>query len=129
MSAFTGGMDDNCPACERTVGDHTMREFEACTASRSFEIAYGPASKALNERFGLDADVLVADHLVAKAVVLSGSAGPLGVSLPGLLMDFGSSETGEVQTVAKVLFLADAKGQRAAGRLLRDTANGAAKCR
>lgn len=126
MSAITGGMDDVCPACGRVVGDHTMREFEACTVSRRFEIEYGPASKQLNERFGIDADVIVVDHLIAKAVVLSGSAGPLGITVAGLLLEFATSESGTVETVAKVLFLGDPAQQRAAGRLLRDTANGAA---
>lgn len=127
MSAITGGMEDLCVACTRVIGDHTMREFEACTASRSFEIGYGPASdRTLNDRFGIPADVVVADHLVAKATVLEGSAGQLEVKAAGLLLEFGSSASGKVEIVGKVLYIGDVDGVRAAGRLLRDTANGAA---
>lgn len=126
MTTFTGGMEDICSACGREVGEHTMREFSACTDSRRHVIEYGDASQALRDRFNLPDDVLPADHVVAKATVLSGDAGPLKIAAPGLLLEFASSGTGRVEPVVKVLFFGDSQTMRAMGRLLRDTANGAA---
>lgn len=128
MTGFAAeGMEDPCLACGRVVGDHTMREFNACTGESGYEIAYAPASsRTINERFGIPSGVLVADHVIAKASVVEGAAGALKIKLAGLLLEFASSATGRVEPVTKVLVMGDAPTIRSVGRLVRDTANGAA---
>lgn len=85
------------------------------------------AAAAVREQFQLDEDLIVADHVVVRAVTLDGSSGPLRVKLPGLLHEFQIGIGGQPpSTVAKVAFLGDVTAVRGYGRLVRDSANGAA---
>jgi predicted O-methyltransferase YrrM len=128
------GFDDECTECGRLAGDHTLREWAKCTGDKSFDLpmadipedATEQANRMLRERFLLDDDVIVVDNVVTYATVLRGSSGPVGVKAPAVMHDFQSSASGRVKTVARVLFLADAAGIRAYGKLVRDAANGAA---
>lgn len=80
----------------------------------------------VRKRFEVEADIIVADHVLVRAMTLAGDAGPLGVKLPAVLHEFQVGVAGQAPTtVAKVLFLADVDGMRAYGRLARDSANGA----
>lgn len=130
-----GGLDDRCPVCGEVVGEHTIRQSLACAGRRSSETPYhevtsvDPLQAAMEElrsRMGLEPDVITADFIQAKALVLM-SEGPVQVNTPALLHEFQLGlPTGPV-TVARVLFNSlNADGMRAYGRLLRDTANGAA---
>jgi hypothetical protein len=128
------GLDDACPACRRPSGDHTLREWAACMGE-STELPYEPipndtaaaANAALRERFGLDDDLVVADNVVIRAATLDFSAGAIAGKMPALIHEFQTSGTGGPPVpVAKVVFVSPGDGMRRYGRLVRDSANGAA---
>jgi hypothetical protein len=127
------GLDRPCPHCARPTGDHTLREWSECIGAPSEHLPYEDTPAAtramadeLRDRFGIDDDVLVADHIVAKAIVLDGQAGVLSVQLPGVLHEFAIGQVGAAPlTTVKVLFIGPPDVVRSYGRLVRDTANGA----
>jgi hypothetical protein len=85
------------------------------------------AAAAVRQQFQLNDDLLVADHVVVKAITLQGSTGPVQVAFPGLLHEFQIGTPGQPPTtVSKVVFLGDEQSVRGYGRLVRDSANGAA---
>lgn len=85
------------------------------------------ASASVRDRFQLDDDLIVADHVVVHAVTLSGASGNVAVRVPGLMHEFQVGLGGmPPATVAKVAYLGDVAAMRAYGRLVRDSANGAA---
>ncbi len=129
------GLNEACGACGRPAGDHTLREWNACigtvTTDLPFEVAADDtaalAAASIRERFQLDPDLIVADHVVMRAVTLAGNSGPVRVCFPGLLHEFQIGVGGQaLVTVAKVAFLGDVASMRGYGRLVRDSANGAA---
>lgn len=133
------GLEAPCPVCTRSSGDHTLREWAVCLGEVTTDLPYEPvpedaaqlASEELRRRFNLDDDVVLADHVVARAAVLSGGAGSLGIvgiEIPVIIHEFGIGigHADPPVTVAKVAFIADVTGMRGYGRLIRDTANGAA---
>jgi hypothetical protein len=131
MSAFSG-LEKACPRCERLAGDHTLREWQACAGADRLELPYVDQPEALQvmrqvrESFGLGDDVIVVDHVVARALVLAGSAGPVRSVHPGVLCEFQVGIMGQAPTtITKVLFVGDERSIRGFGRLLRDASNGA----
>jgi len=85
------------------------------------------AAAAVRRQFQLDDDLIVADHVVVKAVTLGGGSGPVEVRLPGLLHEFQIGLAGRPpSTVAKIAYVGDVAAMRAYGRMVRDSANGAA---
>lgn len=129
------GLDDNCPACGRRSGDHTLDEWAAClgesTAAMPFTVPDGDTAAMLNEnirqRFNLDPGTLVADNVVVYAATLDFSTGPVGGKVPALIHEFSTSAKGELVTIAKVVFIGgDPAQMRKYGKLARDSANGAA---
>jgi hypothetical protein len=131
VSGFSG-LEKACPRCQRLVGDHTLREWHDCADVERLEQPYEDQPEALQvmrqvrESFGLDDDVIVADHVIARAVVFAGSAGPVQSVHPGVLCEFQVGVMGqEPATVAKVLFVGDERAIGGFGRLMRDAANGA----
>jgi hypothetical protein len=131
---IAAGLDARCPACNRMTGDHTLREWADCVETQRTDMPFeeiapdlaGLASENLRRSFDLDGDILVADHVVIRAVTLDGAHGPIRVRMPGLLHEFQIGVIGQVPTpVAKVLFLGDPQSMRGYGRLVRDSANGA----
>lgn len=130
------GLDSDCPTCGRRSGDHTLDEWAGCLGAKTTDIPYAEtppdsreaASAALRARLGIPDDTLVADHFICRAVTMDieVGAGVQAAKLPGLLMDFETTMTGTVQPIAKVLYLGDAETLRKFGRLVRDSANGAA---
>lgn len=129
-----GGYESPCPACGRTSGDHTLREWGACLGTPTTDLPFeatpddlaGAAAERLRRIFGIEGDVIVADHVVVRALTLGGSNGPLSVYLPALLHEFQVGIPGQPPaTVAQVLFTGDVRSIRGYGRLVRDSANGA----
>jgi hypothetical protein len=129
------GLDQECPACGRVSGDHTLREWSRCIGATTTDLPFeetppdmaGEAAEAVRKQFQLDDDLIIADHIVAKAMTLDGHSGLVQVRLPALLHEFQVGIAGQPPTtVAKVVYLGDASTLRQYGRLLRDTANGAA---
>lgn len=86
------------------------------------------ANASLRERFQLDPDVIVADHVIVRAATLNGHTGSVAVRLPVVLHEFQVGVPGRAPVeVAKVAYVAGtAKTIRDYGRLVRDSANGAA---
>lgn len=129
------GLEQPCGTCERPAGDHTLREWAACMGEVTTDLPYEPSepdaaelvAAQVREQFHLDGDLIVADHVVARAITLQGAADVVGVTFPGVLHEFQIGLGGTAPAVvAKVLYLGDVDAMRAYGRLLRDTANGAA---
>jgi hypothetical protein len=129
-----GGLDQPCPTCERLAGDHTLREWSTCMDQPTTDLRYEdlpPDAQAMTNRLrdqlGVDEDWLIADNVVAKSLVLTGRAGVVRVAMPAVLTEFAVGAFGSApMPVAKALFIGNEKTVRGYGRLLRDTANGAA---
>lgn len=129
------GLDGPCGTCSRPAGDHTLREWATCIGEVTTDLPYEPtapdaaelAAANIREQFQLDEDLLVADHVVARAITLDGATGSVRLTFPGVLHEFQMGIAGSPPaTVVKVLYLGDVAAMRGYGRLLRDTANGAA---
>lgn len=129
------GLDQACPVCGRRSGDHTLDEWAKClgepTTNLPFERIDDDAAKLaadrLREQFELDEDLIIADNVVVKAVTLSGMSGVVGVMVPGLVHEFGIGLPDKpAADVARVLYAGGPESLRAYGRLVRDSANGAA---
>lgn len=129
-------LDQPCAACQRPRGDHTLREFSTCLGARTFDLPYedleqdataAAAGEALRKSFSIPGDVIVADHVVVRALTLDGGSGGLRVRLPGLMHEFQIGVQGKPPVLqAKVLFAGGLDSIRGYGRLVRDSANGAA---
>lgn len=125
------GLDKVCGVCDRVSGDHTLREWAACLGSVTLDLPYEdvPADSVaarMRDTFGIAPDVVVADHVNVRALVLTGSAGAVGIALPALEHTFQIGKPGQAPAdVAKVLFLGSEESVRGYGRLIRDSANGA----
>lgn len=128
-------LNEPCPACGHVSGDHTLRQWSACIGEVTTDLPFeetppdiaDAAAAAVRKQFQLDEDLVVADHVVVKAVTLDGASGPLRVRLPGVLHEFQIGLAGQPpSTVAKVAYLGDVAAMRGYGRLVRDSANGAA---
>lgn len=129
------GLDGPCGACERPAGDHTLREWAACLGTITLDLPFTEvpsdaaqlAADAVRTQFGLDDDLIIADHVVMKAAWLNGMSGHVKVKVPLLLHEFQIGVPGHPpENVARVAFIGDVKSMRAYGRLARDSANGAA---
>jgi hypothetical protein len=127
-------LNEPCGACTRPVGDHTVRERLACSGHLTTDLPYedvapdlaAAATENIRASFGSDGDVIVADHIVARALTFDGHAGPVRLVYPGVLHEFAVGVPGQPPAVvAKVLFMGSEESVRAYGRLLRDTSNGA----
>jgi len=127
-----GGRDDDCSACGRRVGSHTLDEWDACLGATTLDRQFGRTTEgvtgAIRERFGLDADVLIADHVIVEAALLDGTAGGgTTLKIPTLIHNFAIGVDGEPEPVTRVLYTADVEGIRRYGALVGDAAIGAAK--
>jgi hypothetical protein len=122
------GLDDTCGVCTRVVGDHTMRQWAVCIGTVSTNLPYEAAQENLRQSFGLDSDMIVADHVVVHAAVLGGeSPGGIAIRLPALYHEFQVGRPGGPPvTVAKVVYIGSDEGIRGYGRLIDDSAVGAA---
>lgn len=130
------GLDQPCPVCGQISGDHTVREWAACLGTPTTNLPFqevpqdavaAAAGENIRRSFDIDSDIVIADHVVVKALTLSGASGPIQVHLPALLHEFQVGVPGRPPVeVAKVLFTGDTQSVRGFGRLVRDSANGAA---
>lgn len=108
--ARTEGLEDKCPVCERTVGDHTMRQWDECMGKLTRNEPHQDIP--LGARFGLDKDTHFADSVWVKAAVLDTYSGPLRTKIPVLVFEFATSEgsTPEPKFVAKVAYASSPEG-------------------
>jgi hypothetical protein len=125
------GLDGPCSVCGRVSGDHTLLEWSDCMGETLVDLPYEPIpddiGASMRQRLGLPADVSVADHVVAKAMMLGGGTGGVSVRVPALLHEYAIGQPNMAPAgVAKILYLASPEGMRAYGRLIRDSANAAA---
>lgn len=129
------GLDQPCGVCDRESGAHTLREWAICLGTVTTDLPFEQvpadmaqaAGAAVRQKFGLDANLIVADSVVVRAAVLDGYTGPVGVKIPVVLHDFQIAVPGHPpQTVAEIAYVGDDDAMRAYGRLIRDSANGAA---
>jgi len=85
------------------------------------------ASEAIRKQFALDDDLILADSCVIRAALIDGASGVVKVKVPTLIHDFQIGIPGRPpSTVARVLYMGDVAAMRSYGRLVRDSANGAA---
>lgn len=128
------GLDDPCPTCQRASGDHTLREWATCIGTQTTDLPFEPvpddladaATENMRRSFDIPGDVIVADHVVIRALTLDCSSGPIRMRLPAVLHEFQVAIPGQPPTVvAKVLFAGNDQTVRGYGRLIRDSANGA----
>jgi hypothetical protein len=129
MPGMIEGLREACPVCGRVSGEHTMFEWSACMGTATTNLGYQeiPAdAKAIADRLGLPEGTLAVDNVIVKATVIDATAdGGLTIKMPAVLHEFSTSpDTGHV--LARILYLGDVATIRAYGRLVRDTANGAA---
>lgn len=129
------GLDEPCGTCGRVSGDHTLREWAQCLGTVTTDLPFEEtppdlataAAAAVRRQFDLDEDLIIADHVVVKAITLAGDSGTVQIAIPGLLHEFQIGLPGRPPaTVAKIAFLGDEHAIRGYGRLVRDSANGAA---
>lgn len=135
MSGQINGLDEDCSVCGRVSGDHTLREWADCLGTTTIDLPYEPvpedaarvAREQLGLQFGLPDDWLVADNVVAKAMFLEGDSGAVQVRVPVVVHEFSvATPTGLVAVCPPVAFTSPPDTIRKFGRLIRDTANGAA---
>ncbi len=134
-ACLVGGLDGPCVVCGRVSGDHTLREWAACVGTVTTDLPFertppdmaAAAAAAVRAQFQLDDDLVIADHAVVRAITLGGRSGALQVTVPGLLHEFQIGVPGQPpSTVARVAFIGNLAAMRGYGRLVRDSANGAA---
>jgi hypothetical protein len=125
-------LDAPCPVCHRPSGDHTLREWARCLNTKTLDLPFEPipadaattAAAALRKQLNIDDDVILADHVIVRALTLAGASGPLAVRLPCVHHDFQLA-TPQPVTVARILFVGNPDSIHGYGRLIRDSANGA----
>lgn len=119
-----GGLNEDCIACGRRRGDHTLDELAVCVAKPTLDLPYEDQPLTwLTGKLGLSEDTVTADHIIVKSMVLRGE-GPIPVTIPALLFEFSASPNTQ-EPRARVLFMGDEQTMRKIGLLVRDTANGA----
>jgi hypothetical protein len=124
-------LDSPCGVCARASGDHTLREWAACLGTTTLDLPYQPVAaditSALRERFNLPGDQIIADHVVVRAAVLGGHTGVVGVKSPIVLHEFAVGMPDRpAEVVAKVAYIGSGDAVRAYGRLVQESADGAA---
>lgn len=124
-------LDAPCMVCEKPAGDHTLREWSTCMGTITTDLPYADIpedARRIADGLGLPDGTLVVDNFVAKSFVgrMDLPGGQQHVYLAGVLHEFSRSpNTGD--PLARIAFIGDAGVLRQYGRLVRDTANGAAR--
>ncbi|MCU1488248.1 MAG: hypothetical protein JWN67_4994 [Actinomycetia bacterium] len=137
MSAFDPrtvlqGLDEPCPTCTRPLGDHTMRQWSACTTELGHHDPHHEVSEPEGQALLLafqGRQIPMADHV--SVVSAASEVRPLGMKplyMPTIIFEFASSAGNPLvpESVTRVAYLGTAEGVRAMGRLVRDSSNAAA---
>jgi hypothetical protein len=118
-------LDALCPHDGRPIGDHTLREWNDHMGVPTLDLDYeeNPDSEIVD----VQVEMVVADHVVARAGVQRLGGGGMTAVVPLLVLDFGQGRIGgpPVHQVT-VGLLSTPEVMRKIGKILRDTANGAA---
>jgi hypothetical protein len=135
---LVSGLDARCPACDRVSGDHTLREWAVCLGTTTTDLPYEPTpadtaadandamTAQLREQLGVPDGWLIADNIIVKALVLDAGSGPVGVKIPLVLHEFSVAGPAGLTDVATIAFIGPPAVVRKYGRLVKDSANGAA---
>lgn len=120
------GRDEPCPACSRRLGDHTVDEWDDCLGVPSVDLGFEPTTEPTAVKWTLgDRDVVVCDHVIARALVATDPGSKIIVPL--LHLEFLIGKPGAPPApLGEVAIVGETDGLRKIGKLLRDTANGAA---
>lgn len=124
------GLDEPCGLddCGKVVGDHTMREWAEHVDRLDHDLPYEEIPGGPIHLSDTDGSPLpVADNVTARASVMTAKSGPLDVFVPVLILEFaiGHPVNGP-QPVGRIGVLGPPDVMRRIGKLLRDSANGAA---
>lgn len=123
-------LEELCPRDGIEIGEHTVREWDQCTSSMHVDLPYEdvPGGPMLTASYGdNDSAILVADTVTARALLGAADTGRIAARVPILLLDFQVGWVGHAPVpVVQVAFMAPPDVMRKAGKLLRDTADGAA---
>lgn len=126
--SLIANLEELCPFDGRPIGDHTMREWAAHLDAPPHtdlpfeEIPDGPVMMRTGEE-----EIPCADSIVARAVVFDGRQGAAIVRMPALLLDLQVGQPGLApRTFYRTAIVSTPDTMRKIGKLLRDTANGAA---
>jgi hypothetical protein len=116
---------EDCPLA--TIGDHTLRQWFEHTGDAGVDLPYEEVpDRDFPVINGLE-DAHIVDNVTARSAVAPMHSGRLTIKVPILLLDFSRGRpSGPPTPVVKVAFLSDPVVMRKVGKLLRDTANGAA---
>ena len=129
---FDRGLDEPCDNHDgKLYGDHTLREFQDCVSAGDYTVPYEDTpddlQALLHARFGGLEGYTIADTFTSRSAVLDAGAGPLRMKVPALLLEFCTGHPSAGPTiVAQVAFLAPPEIMRTMGKVIRDSANGAA---
>lgn len=130
MSSAVPNLDEPCAFDGRPIGDHTMREWAAHLDAEPHtdlafeEIPDGPIMMNVTDG---DEPLAVADTLIARAAVFDATSGTMKIKVPLLLVDLQIGQPGDApRTFYKFGFVSTPDVMRKIGKLLRDTAYGAA---
>jgi hypothetical protein len=121
---MTASADTACPTCDRRTGDHTIDEWMTCLDQPAFHLPFEPVAGTRPVTFSLAGrDMVIADTIDIRALIADGPA-----RIPVLLLTFSvGNPTAPPTQVCEVGFIAGPDGMRRFGKLVRDSAYGAAK--
>lgn len=123
-----GNLDEICPIDSRPIGDHTLREWAEHAEHATIDVPYEAAPAGLPLVDGGPATgAPFADTVDTRAMVGDASHGGLKILLPCLELSFGLGHADRPpDPVTKVTFCGPPAIMRAFGKLVRDSAYGAA---
>lgn len=127
MSAIAN-LEELCPFDGRPIGDHTMREWsEHLDAPPHTDLPFEEVPDGPVMMRTADGQIPCADSVVARAIVFDGRQGAAIVRVPGLLLELQVGQPGDApRTFYQCAIVGTPEIMRKLGKLLRDTANGAA---
>lgn len=124
------GLEESCMNCGEVVGDHTVRQWNLCASAVQMDLKYEDVPedvRAFTERLGFAHGVQVADHCIARSLVMKGDSAPgmPRVVLPVVQLEFSVGTPKGSLEGAKIAFIGSEESIGKFGKLVRDTSNGA----